>query len=166
MTASGRLGQSLDMRSLCSQFALGIWCIISFVPVSGSHCSARLGVAEEYVNWNFREIPFSRGRNTWLDSGYMLCVSTVVIMDEFHTFSMLRQTWILMRFFSTRFEWRSVPSRCFWLQFCFAPFAFGNLEVLFTSFTWLSCVMTDEFFRCSVRHFSASSSELRPWSAN
>ena len=29
----------------------------------------------------------------------------------------MRQTRILMRFFSIRFEWRSVPSRCFWLQF-------------------------------------------------
>ena len=29
---------------------------------------------------------FFRGRNTWLDSGYMLRVSTLVILDEFHTF--------------------------------------------------------------------------------
>ena len=33
----------------------------------------------------------------------------------------------------------------------------------FTSFSWLSCVMKDRVFRCSVRHFSASSSELRPF---
>ena len=37
-------------------FALGIWCIISFVLVSGSLCSGRLGVAYEYENWIFREI--------------------------------------------------------------------------------------------------------------
>ena len=33
-------------------------------------------------------------------------------------------------FFSIRFEWRSTPSRCFWLQSCSARFALGKLEVL------------------------------------
>ena len=37
-------------------FALGIWCIISVVFVSGSLCSGRLGVAYEYEKWTFREI--------------------------------------------------------------------------------------------------------------
>ena len=65
MAASGRLGQALVMRQstvafesiyfhfVLAQFALGIWCIISVVPVSGSHCSALLGVAEEYVKMKF-----------------------------------------------------------------------------------------------------------------
>ena len=47
---------------------------------------------------------------------HMLCVSTLA-MDEFRIFSTMRQTRILMRSFSIRFEWRSVPGRCFWLQF-------------------------------------------------
>ena len=33
---------------------------------------------------------FSRGCNTRLDSGYMLCISTLLTMEEFHTFSKLR----------------------------------------------------------------------------
>ena len=33
-----------------AQFALGIWYIISFVLASGSHCSGRLGIAEEHGN--------------------------------------------------------------------------------------------------------------------
>ena len=66
---------------------------------------------------------FSVWRSTWLDGEYMLCVDTLVTMDEIHTFSTLRRTRILERSFSIRFEWRSVPSRCFWLQFCFARFA-------------------------------------------
>ena len=36
-----------------------------------------------------------RGCNTWFNSGYMSCVSTLVATDEFHTFSTLRQTRIL-----------------------------------------------------------------------
>ena len=134
-----------------AQLALGIWCIISVVPVSGSYCSGRLGVAEEFGKLEFSgDALFFRGHNTWLDNGCMLCVSTLVMKDEFHTFSALRRTRIPERFFCIRFEWRSVPSRCFWLQFCFARFALGNT---FTSFTWLSCVMMDRVFRCSVRHF-------------
>ena len=42
-----------------AQFALGNWCIISFVLASGSHCSGCLGVACEYGNWIFREMTFS-----------------------------------------------------------------------------------------------------------
>ena len=42
-------------------FALEIWCFISIVLVSGSHCSGRLGVAEEYGNLDFREMSFSVG---------------------------------------------------------------------------------------------------------
>ena len=46
-----------------------------------------------------RKLDFSgddfRGGNAWYNSGYMLCVSTLEAMDEFHTFSTLRQTRIL-----------------------------------------------------------------------
>ena len=141
-------------------FALGIWCIISVVPASGSHCSGRLGVAYD-TGVDFSGDDYFRGCITWLASGYMLCVSTLVALDEFHTFSTLRRTRILERSFSIRFEWKSVPSRCFWLQFCSARFALGKTGSTFASFTWLSCVMTDRFFRRSVRGFLASSSELR-----
>ena len=166
-----RLGRPLvSVRMLMKEFpllcvrAIRTWNLVHYyrVPVSGSHCSGRLGVAYGHENWNFREIHLFRWRNTWLDSGYMLCVSLLVIMDEFHTFSTLRQTWILKRFFSIRFEWRSVPSRCFWLQFCFARFAFGNTGRTFTSFTWLSCVMKDRFFAAQCGIFRPPPSELRP----
>ena len=69
------------------------------------------------------------GRNAWLDSGFGDCDSTW-LLDEFHTISTLRRTRILKCSFSIRFKWRSVPRRCFWLQFCFAQFAPGNLEFL------------------------------------
>ena len=52
---------------------------------------------------------------------------TLVASDVFHTFSTLRRTRILMRSFSIRFEWRSVPSRRFWLLSCSAQHALGNL---------------------------------------
>ena len=79
--------------------------------------------------------------------------------DVFHTLSTLWRTRITERSFSIRFEWRSVPIQHFWLPL-------GDTGRPFTSFTWLSCVTTDRVFRCSVRHFSASSSESRPQSAN
>ena len=44
---------SCPLRSL---FTLGIWCIISVVLVSGSLCSGRLGVADEYENEILGEI--------------------------------------------------------------------------------------------------------------
>ena len=44
-----------------------------------------------------------------------------------------------------------------------AQLALGKLDTTVTSFTWLRRAMVDKlFFRRSVRHFSASSSELRP----
>ena len=106
----------------------------------------RLGVAEEYGTLVFSGDVYFRWCNAWFDSRYMLCVSTLVASDVFHTFSTLLRTRILQRSFSIRFEWRSVPSRRFWLQSCSAQFALGNLEVLFTSFTWLRCVIRDRFF--------------------
>ena len=125
---------------LCAR-AVRTWNLVHYfcVPASGSHCSGRLGVAHEYDDGIFREMPLFRGCNTWLDSGYMLCVSTLATMDEFHSSSTLRRTQTLKLSFSIRFGWRSVPSRCFWLQFCFARFALGNTGRIFASFTWLSC---------------------------
>ena len=40
-------------------------CIISSVFASGSHCSGRLGIAEEYGNLILREMTFLRWRNAW-----------------------------------------------------------------------------------------------------
>ena len=91
-----------------AQFALGIWCIISVVFVSGSYCSGRLSIAEMCGNLDFSGDVCFRWCNALYNSGYMLCVSTLVALDVFHTFSTLRQTRILKRFFSIRFEWRSV----------------------------------------------------------
>ena len=72
---------------------------------------------------------YFRGCNAGFDSGYMFCDSTLVAMDVFHTFSTLRQTRILTAFLLHSFEWRRVPSRCFWMQFCSSLFALGILDV-------------------------------------
>ena len=52
-----------------------------------------------------------------------------------YTFSTLRRTRFLKRCFSIRFEWRSVPSRCFSCSLALRGSHFVTLEVLFTSFT-------------------------------
>ena len=121
---------------LCAR-AVRPWNLVHYfhVRVSGSHCFGHLGVAYVYESWILREMTFLRGCNAWFNSGYMLCVSTLEAMNDFYTFSTLRRTRILKLSFSIWFEWRSMPSRCFWLQSCSARFARGKLEVLFTSFT-------------------------------
>ena len=58
----------VSLRTLLKAFpvhrarAVRTWnlCIISSVLASGSHCSGRLGVAEEYGNLVLREITFLR----------------------------------------------------------------------------------------------------------
>ena len=62
------------------------------VLVSGSRFSGCLGVADEYEKLDSSGDDFLRGSNAWYNSGYMLCVSTPVAMDVFHTFSTMRQT--------------------------------------------------------------------------
>ena len=57
-------------------------CIISSVLASGSHCSGRLGIAEEYGNWILRVMTFLRGCNAWYNSGYMFCVITLVALED------------------------------------------------------------------------------------
>ena len=91
---------------LCAR-AVRTWylCFLSIVLVFGSHYSGRLGVAEEFGNWDFSGDVYFRWCNALYNSGYMLCVSTLVALDVLHTFSTLRQTRILKRFFSIRFEW-------------------------------------------------------------
>ena len=81
---------------------------------------------EGYGNLDFSGDVYFRWCNALYNSGYMLCVSSLVALDVFHTFSTLRRARILKRFFSIRFEWRSVHSRCFRLQLCFAWFALEN----------------------------------------
>ena len=44
---------------------------------------------------DLRETTVFVGCNIWFDIGHMFCDSTLVAMDEFHTFSALRQTRIL-----------------------------------------------------------------------
>ena len=80
-----------------AQFALVIWCIISVVLVSGSLCSGRLGVAEEFGKFDFSGDVSFYGCNAWFDSGYILCVSALVASEVFRTFSTLRRTRILER---------------------------------------------------------------------
>ena len=84
------------------QFALGNWSMFSFVLASGSYCSGRLGIAEEYGNLDFSGDVYFRWCNMFFGG-----------FGRIHTLSTWRQARILKRFFSIRFEWRSVPSRCF-----------------------------------------------------
>ena len=98
------------------------------------------------LSWIFREMSISVGAMLGLTVDTCSATVKLVASDVFHTFSTLLRTRILQRSFSIRFEWRSVPSRRFWLQSCSSQFALGNLEVLSTSFTWLRCVIRDSFF--------------------
>ena len=79
-----------------------------------------------------------------------------------HTFSSLRQNRILKCCFPSVAERRSVPSRCFWLQFCSAQFALGKLEVLLELHVADTGDDGQHFFAAQCGIFSASSSELRP----
>ena len=79
-----------------------------------------------------------------------------------YTLSTWWQNRFLKRCFSIRFEWRSVPSRCFG---CSLALRGSHLETLDFFLRVSRVVLHDDgwfFFRRSVRHFSASSSELRP----
>ena len=89
-------------------------------------------------------------------------------MDELHTFSTLRQTRILKccsPFFAER---RSVPSRCFWLQFRSAQFALGKLEVLLADtsddgqhFSLLSAAFFGLLFGVEAQRFRVANSSQR-----
>ena len=140
-----------------AQFALGIWYIISFVFASGSYCSGRLGIAEEYGNLDFSGDAYFRWCNALYNSGYMFfgCFGRI------YTFSTWRRTRFLKRCFSIRFEWRSVPSRCFG---CSLALRGSHLETLDFLLRVSRVELHDDgwVFRHAVRHFSASSSELRP----
>ena len=77
----------------------------------------------EYENRILREMTFY----SWVQCLVLQCIHALRqyfgFCKYFTHFSTMRQTRILMRFFSSRFEWRSVPSRRFWLQSCYARFA-------------------------------------------
>ena len=77
------------LSSALAQFALGI-CNISIVLVPGSHCSGRLGVAEEFGKLDFSGDVSFLGCNAWFGSGFLFCVSTLVALDIFLTFSTVR----------------------------------------------------------------------------
>ena len=137
-------------------FALGIWCIVSVDRVPGSHCSGRLGVAFEHGKLDFTGDVCFPGCNTWFDSGYLFCDSTLVAVDELRTISTLRRC----SPFCCRTEKRAQSMLVVAVLLC--AVRTWKTGSTFLSFTWLSCVMTDRVFRRSVRHFSASSLELRP----
>ena len=137
---------------MLAQFALGIWYIISFVLASGSYCSGRLGIAEEYGNLDFSGDVYFR----WCNA---LCTSGDMFFGRFgriYTFSTWRQTRILKRFFSIRFEWRSVPSRCFGCSLALRDSHLETLDFLLRV-SWVELHDDGWVFRRSVRHFSA------PW---
>ena len=72
-------------------------------------------------------MPFFRGRNTWLDSGYMFRVSTFGGSGRVsHIFYVAADSNPEVFFLPSVAERRSVPSRCFWLQSCSAQFALGK----------------------------------------
>ena len=77
------------VQAVVAQPALGIWCKIS-VSLYLAVIIPGVWVLLVSTRIGFWGDAFSRGCNTWLDSGYMLCVSTLLTMEEFHTFSSLR----------------------------------------------------------------------------
>ena len=130
------------------------------VLASGSSCSGCLGVAYEFENWILRETTFFVG--AMLGTTVDTC-SASVLWWPWKTVHFLRGGRLVSLSVTSPFGLTGeVCQSMLRLQFGFARFALGNTGRTFTSFTWFSCVMTDRVFRCSVRHFSASSSELRP----
>ena len=91
-------------------------------------------------SWIFREMSLSVG--AMLDSTVDTCSASVLWWLRTYFTHFLRCGGLE----SSVSERRSVPSRRFWLQSCSAQFALGHLEVLFTSFTWLRCVIRDSIF--------------------
>ena len=83
-------------------------------------------------------------------------------LDDLHTFSTVKWTRSLNLFFSVltqNGEVCSVDASVFSLV---AQLALGKLDTTFTSFAWLRRMMMDSIFHRLARHFSASSSEIRP----
>ena len=72
---------SEEFPVLCAR-AVRTWNLVHYfrVPVSGTPCSGRLGVAHEYENWILREM------TVFVGSGYMFCVSTLVARRISHIF--------------------------------------------------------------------------------
>ena len=99
MAAFGRLGRVLVMRqstvaierisyplcSRCSHLESGALFPCDSVP--GSHWFRASGCClSSTENWILTGDFCLRGCGTWFDSRYMFCDSTLVAMDEFHTF--------------------------------------------------------------------------------
>ena len=98
---SGDLGKAgtvpsscVSLRTLLIVFpvhrapAVRTWnlCIISSVLASGSHCSGRLGIAEENGNLILREMTFLRGCNAWFSVD--ICSASVLwwVWKNLHSF--------------------------------------------------------------------------------
>ena len=114
-----------------AQFALGIWYIISFLLASRRYCSGCLGIAEEYGKLYFSGYVYFRWCNALYNSG----------------FSAWRRTPFLKRCFSIRFEWRSVPSRCFGCSVALRGTHLETLDFLLrVSRVELHMMMMDLFF--------------------
>ena len=84
----------VSLRTLLKVFhahrarAIRAWnlCIISSVLASGSHCSGRLGIAEEYGNLILREMTFLRWCNAWFSVD--ICSASVLwwLWKNLHSF--------------------------------------------------------------------------------
>ena len=84
------------------------------------------------------------GCNAWLDSRYMICVSTW-LLDDFPICSTLPWTRMLLRDFRSHPDWRSVLSRCFSLQSCLRCAHLGKLNII-SDFACLAAVMMVRIF--------------------
>ena len=95
---------------LCAR-AVRTWNLVHYfsVPVSGSHCSGRLGVAFGSEDWIFREM--SSFVVAMLGTTVDTCSASVLrgLWKNLHIFFVAADL-ISKRCFSIRFEWRSVPS--------------------------------------------------------
>ena len=108
----------ISCSSLCSRCPhLEIFCIISFWPRIWQSRVRCLGVA-----FGVRELDSSGGAVILsvqcLARQWIHVLHQCLVLDEFHIFSTLPSTRILLRGLRSHAEWRSVLSRCFSLLCC------------------------------------------------
>ena len=119
----------ISFPGLLALFALEIWCIIPFDLVSGSYLFYVWVLFVEYCHWILREMTWSMSAMF----GSTVDMGTATVLGFWTNFTQslrcgrLESCSVALPSVAER---RSVPSRCFWLQFRSAQFAPGNLEFL------------------------------------
>ena len=110
--------------------AVRAWNLVHYFPLTLYLAVIVLGVWE-YGNFFFGEVSVFVG--AILSSTVVTCSATVLwwLLTDFTHFLRCARFESQSVALPSVAKRRSVPSRCFWLQFCCAQFARGKLEVLF-----------------------------------